>query len=217
MAKDKCPKCGLELSPLYLKATCPKCGTNLMYYEMEQRLEQDEINAAREVEKVGQLGLGIKASSVGSVLPIVRLVSYVLLIAATLLPVFNGGVFGTASDSSVGLIQLIGAMTAENADMMAVLFGSATSIYGTVIFFGTVLIALISLIVSLFSFTKNGLVRNIIFSFVALLVSVVPAVLLMTGSGVALGLGLYVIAGLEIVILVLNILIGKQLKKREDS
>ena len=206
MAADKCPKCGKELSPFYMKATCPKCGTNLMYFEMEQRLQQDEVNAAKEVEKMRQLNLGIKASSIGSVFPIFRLISYILVIAATVLPVFS------VKTTPFGLIQLIGELTAENADIMSVLFGSSASICITAFFVGTVLLSLISLVVSLFSYTKNGLIRNIIFNVISLLIAVVPSVYLIINGGIILNAGFYVIIALEIVILAFNILIDKKLK-----
>lgn len=45
---NKCPKCGEKLSVFYLKPECPKCGCNIMYYNMEARLEKDAEKAERE-------------------------------------------------------------------------------------------------------------------------------------------------------------------------
>ena len=48
MMDNKCPKCGYKLSIFYLKPICPKCGCNIMYYNMESRLEEDAITAEKE-------------------------------------------------------------------------------------------------------------------------------------------------------------------------
>lgn len=40
-ADNICPKCGKKLSIFYLKPVCPNCGCNIMYYDMENRLNAD--------------------------------------------------------------------------------------------------------------------------------------------------------------------------------
>ncbi len=45
---NKCPKCGKKLGVLYMKETCPGCGCNLMRYNMESRLEEDNKKAEAE-------------------------------------------------------------------------------------------------------------------------------------------------------------------------
>lgn len=50
-----CPKCGEKLSVFYLKPNCPKCGCNLMYYNMESRLEEDSVRAEQEWDKLDKL------------------------------------------------------------------------------------------------------------------------------------------------------------------
>lgn len=52
---NKCPKCGEHLSIFYLKPECPKCGCNIMYYNMENRLEEDAIKAEAEYAKAEAL------------------------------------------------------------------------------------------------------------------------------------------------------------------
>lgn len=51
---NKCPKCGEKLSFFYLKETCPKCGVNILYYNMDKRLEEDAAKAEAEYEKLNQ-------------------------------------------------------------------------------------------------------------------------------------------------------------------
>ena len=47
---DKCPKCGKKLSLLYVKQTCKECGCNILYYDMDKRLEADAAQAEKEFE-----------------------------------------------------------------------------------------------------------------------------------------------------------------------
>lgn len=48
---NRCPKCGKKLSIFYLKQDCPECGCDLLYYDMENRLEQDAAKAEAEYDK----------------------------------------------------------------------------------------------------------------------------------------------------------------------
>lgn len=52
---NKCPKCGEKLSVFYLKPECPKCGCNIMNYNMEQRLDEDNKKAEAEWAKAQAL------------------------------------------------------------------------------------------------------------------------------------------------------------------
>ena len=49
--ENKCPKCGKKLSLFYVKQECDNCGCNLLYYDMENRLEQDARQAKEEYDK----------------------------------------------------------------------------------------------------------------------------------------------------------------------
>lgn len=209
-----CPKCGYQLKITQLKPDCPNCGTNLMYYQMDQRLEADHSLAEKEVAAVKRIIQGIKSASVGSVLPIIRLVAYLLSIAALLLPVFQTKRTSSQFLSTSSLLDLIIAMTEKGADMMAVLFGSQTAVLVTVFFFGSVLFLLISLILSLFSFTKHGTGRNMIMAAFTALIQIVPAALLASGGSAVPDIGFYSIAVLLAAVFVLNYFIGKRLKKQ---
>lgn len=52
---NKCPKCGEKLSLFYLKEECPKCGANILYYDMERRLEEDADKAEAEFAKFNEI------------------------------------------------------------------------------------------------------------------------------------------------------------------
>lgn len=49
---DKCPKCGKKLTILNIKQECPTCGCDLLYYDIDKRLEEDAIQAEKEFEWV---------------------------------------------------------------------------------------------------------------------------------------------------------------------
>ena len=53
--ENKCPKCGKKLGLFYIKETCSDCGCNLMYYNMESRLEEDHLKAEAEFQKLGEI------------------------------------------------------------------------------------------------------------------------------------------------------------------
>ncbi len=51
---DKCPKCGKKLSILYVKQECPECGCDILYYDMDRRLEEDARQAEKEFEALNR-------------------------------------------------------------------------------------------------------------------------------------------------------------------
>lgn len=53
--ENKCPKCGKKLGLFYIKETCKDCGCNLMYYNMESRLEEDHLKAEAEFQKLDEI------------------------------------------------------------------------------------------------------------------------------------------------------------------
>ena len=57
----KCPKCGERISPFYFKTACKYCGADLLYYNYDERLEQDAQKAAAQEEKVKRLLNKIKS------------------------------------------------------------------------------------------------------------------------------------------------------------
>ena len=47
---DKCPKCGNKLTVFNVRQNCPECGCDILYYDMDKRLEEDAIQAEKEFE-----------------------------------------------------------------------------------------------------------------------------------------------------------------------
>ena len=53
--EKNCPKCGKKLSLFYIKETSSDCGCNLMYYNMESRLEEAHLKAEAEFQKLDEI------------------------------------------------------------------------------------------------------------------------------------------------------------------
>lgn len=47
---DKCPKCRKKLTVFNVRQNCPECGCDILYYDMDKRLEEDAIQAEKEFE-----------------------------------------------------------------------------------------------------------------------------------------------------------------------
>ena len=47
---DKCPKCGKKLTIFNIKQECPECGCDILYYDIDKRLEEDARQAEKEFE-----------------------------------------------------------------------------------------------------------------------------------------------------------------------
>ncbi len=99
---SNCPKCGEKLSPLYMKQNCPRCNTNLVYYDLDKRLEADHIQAMKEQEAVDRVLNNIKVSAFGGPLQITRFVLMFSPLLWMCLPTFK-----TADDTNVTLINVI--------------------------------------------------------------------------------------------------------------
>lgn len=52
---NRCPKCNRKLSFWYIKQNCPDCGCDLLYYDMDRRLEEDAKKAEAEFETLNKI------------------------------------------------------------------------------------------------------------------------------------------------------------------
>ena len=151
---NKCPKCGAKLSPFYLKPNCPSCGVNIVQYGFDERLENDKIRAEKEWERFDNFLNGLKKSSIGSPISIVRLISFFLPIVALLIPVYK------VNGAGVNLISIIKSIISDSASV----FQNKTMLLCFISFAAVILTSLVCAVISLFSYTKNGYKRNIILS-----------------------------------------------------
>ncbi|MEZ3421180.1 MAG: hypothetical protein K1V95_04575 [Eubacterium sp.] len=163
---SNCPKCNKKIGVFYFKQNCPHCNANLMYYDFDNRLKQDAVLAQQEWAAVEKVTGGIKTSSIGSFVAIARLVSFFLPVVSLLLPSFNVNGKITLISIIKQIISDSGAVFSETALMLC--FAAMAAV---------VAFALIQLVVSLFSYTKNGFKRNIVFS--------VTEIVVFAGLGIA--------------------------------
>ena len=198
---SNCPKCNKKLSPFYFKQTCPHCNANLMYYDFENRLKEDAAKAEQEWNAVENFGNGIKNSAIGSLPAIARLIMFVAPVVALLMPTFK------VNENTVNLISIIKQIIASSSDV----FGNKAMLLCFVAFVVAVLFALVNLVFSLLSFTKNGLVRNVAISAIGLVAFVgVGVAASVVGAEICLFGGFYVSVVLMAVAIALHFAVNKK-------
>lgn len=194
MKNNTCPKCGKKLGTFYLKDTCPYCGVNLLYYNLDENLKADAAQALKEVDAVNRFLNIIKSSSIASPVLIVRLVLFFTPLASMCLPMYG-------DVSLISLIMGIVKSTVEIGDVLMPLVSMAL----------VVVLSLSVIISSLFSATKTGFLRNMIFSGVNTIVFVVLGLII--GS---MGIGWYVTLAIYILEIIMHIICNKAIKKNID-
>ncbi len=187
-----CPKCGKKISAFYLKEKCPHCNVNLLYYNLEDNLKADALQAQKEVDAVNHFLGVLRASSVASPLLIVRL--FFTPLASMCLPMYG----------DVSLISLIMGLINSEIQIGDVILPLVSMAF-------VIVLSLAVIISSLFSVTKTGFLRNMIFSVVNTAVFVVLG-LIIGGAGI----GWYITLVIYLVEIVMHILCEKQIRKKAD-
>lgn len=213
MLNNKCPSCGEKLSLFYLKQECPKCKTNLLYYDLENRLEQDRIQAEKEEKAVKAFLYRLKLSSIGGLWQTVRLVLLFTPLLWMLLPVFtlnqsNSSFTFTLQGLIIGFVKgelQFNAVLSDRLYLLPLL---------TMVFI--IIFSLAVIISSLFSCGKKSLVRNIIFSVVNLAVLSVMTYLCMS-AGLKIGTGLYIIFAEYIITFAMHCICNSKIKSRIEE
>lgn len=203
MVENKCPHCGEKLSLFYLKQECPKCKTNLLYYNLDERLQADAQKAQKEVDAFNRFGNLIKNSAIASPIHIIRLVLFFTPLGSMCLPMYN------VNGENISLIAFImsiingsfsmDALTSNTAYLLAVL---------TMVF--VILLSLAEIIASLFSATKNGLKRNIVFSLINLFVFAGLGIAV-NALGGAYGIGWLITLAIYFVCDILHFIVNKKI------
>ncbi len=85
----KCPNCGHTLKIWNFKAECPECGANIPNYQWEKRLNDDADFAESAFAKMHYKTANFKSAAAGSKLRIVRLVLTFAPLIALLLPLYD--------------------------------------------------------------------------------------------------------------------------------
>ncbi|HCO38206.1 MAG TPA: hypothetical protein DIT11_07220 [Ruminococcaceae bacterium] len=195
---NKCPKCGAKLSPFYLKPNCPSCGVNIVQYGFDERLENDKIRAEKEWERFDNFLNGLKMSSIGSPIAIVRLISFFLPIVALLIPVYK------VNGAGINLISIIKSIISNSASV----FQNKAMLLCFISFAAVILTSLVCAVISLFSYTKNGYKRNIILSGIQICTFIA-----LSTAAVINGASIFAGAAAVILLQILTLYLHKKYKK----
>ena len=195
---NKCPKCGAKLSPFYLKPNCPSCGVNIVQYGFDERLEIDKIRAEKEWERFDNFLNGLKMSSIGSPIAIIRLISFFLPIVALLIPVYK------VNGAGVNLISIIKIIISDSASV----FQNKAMLLCFISFAAVILTSLVCAVISLFSYTKNGYKRNIILSGIQICTFIA-----LSTAAVINGASIFAGAAAVILLQILTLYLHKKYKK----
>ena len=195
---NKCPKCGAKLSPFYLKPNCPSCGVNIVQYGFEERLESDKIRAEKEWERFDNFLNGLKMSSIGSPIAIVRLISFFLPIVALLIPVYK------VNGAGINLISIIKSIISDSSSV----FQNKAMLLCFISFAAVILTSLVCAVISLFSYTKNGYKRNIILSGIQICTFIA-----LSTAAVINGASIFAGAAAVILLQILTLYLHKKYKK----
>ena len=185
---SNCPKCNEKLSPFYMKQNCPKCGTNLVYYDLDNRLKADHEKAMKEQEAVDRVLNNIKTSAFGGPLQITRFVLMFSPLLWMCLPMFKANDGG-----SVTLISVIMGIINGGFD-----FSNPSYLFPFITMVCIILFSLFEIIASLFSIGKKAFRRIVVFCIINRLVFLACFVLSVTN-------GAFALAGLWCILIVYNI------------
>lgn len=199
---SNCPKCNEKLSPFYMKQNCPKCGTNLVYYDLDKRLEQDHIQAMKEQEAVERILNNIKTSAFGGPLQITRFVLMFSPLLWMCLPMFKANDGG-----SVTLISVIMGIINGGFD-----FSNPSYLFPFITMVCIILFSLMVIISTLFSLGEKALKRNELFSLINLIVYAVCSALSIV-NGASLSIGFILVLIIYLIELEMHTLINKKLNK----
>jgi hypothetical protein len=199
---NKCPKCGAKLSPFYLKPNCPSCGVNIVQYGFDERLESDKIRAEKEWELFDNFLNGLKMSSIGSPIAIIRLISFFLPIVALLIPVYK------VNGAGINLISIIKSIISNSVSV----FQNKAMLLCFISFAAVILTSLVCAVISLFSYTKNGYKRNIILSGIQICIFIA-----LSTAAVINGASIFAGAAAVILLQILTLYLHKKYKKNIEE
>lgn len=184
----KCPKCGRKLTLLDWRPNCPGCGVNIVYYNLDERLQDEADVAEAEHARLQKRIDRLKASFIGSKLTIARIFLSILPIATLLLPLANVNfsaavIHGGTVNTDISLISLINVVSNLNFDHLFTMIGSellGNAFLGYLISLGALALSLVFVLVSLFALMAacgpKGNIRNIILNSVTILLAVVSII-----------------------------------------
>lgn len=233
---SKCPECGHTLKIWDIKAECPKCGINLANHEWEKRLNDDADFAENAFAKFHYKLQNFKSAVFGSKLRIARLILTFAPLIALVLPLYNFKLnlpFNN-SDKSISFLTFILDYLLETdiGSVLKLMGGEVLGTAATMVVVACVLMLLavvfgvLNFFVLLIAGIKMKYVFNIVLNVLATACWGVSAVFFAQfttacvelGGGIvtecSLGFGFIVGCVLFLVNVVMNVIVGKGLKKQ---
>lgn len=232
----KCPNCDKPLKIWNIKAECPHCGTNIPNHNWEDRLEADADFAENAFAKFHYKLNNFKSSVVGSKLRIVRLIMTFAPLIALVLPLYKFTVtlpFYQESKSLSFLSFILDYLLEYDIGSVIKLMGgevlgSAVTVLviACVLLLFSVVCGVLNFFVLLIAGIKMKYVFNVVlnvlstvsFGAAAVLFSVFTKACVELGGGIitdcSLSYGFIVGCVLFFVNVVLNIIVGKGLRKQ---
>ena len=177
---SNCPKCNEKLSPFYLKQNCPKCGTNLVYYDLENRLQADHEKAMKEQAAVERVLNNIKTSAFGGKEQITRFILMFSPLAWMCLTMFK-----TADFTKITLINVIVGIINGSMPFDKILSDNSY-LFPVLTMVCIILFSLFEIIASLFSVGKKAFRRIVVFCIINRLVLLTCFILSVTNGAFAL-------------------------------
>lgn len=226
----KCPKCGRKLTLLDWRPNCPGCGVNIVYYNLDERLQDEADIAEAEHAKLQKRIDRLKAAFIGSKLTIARIILSVLPIATLLLPLANVNfsaavIHGGTVNTDISLISLINIISSLNFDHLFTMINSSIlgdAFTGYLIALGGLALSLVFVLVSLIALMAacgpKGNIRNLILNSITIVFAVTSIFgFNMFSKGITtvfpdfftgkISYGIFVYIGALILLLALNIVI----------
>lgn len=200
---NRCPKCNEKLSPFYMKQNCPKCNTNLVYYDLDNRLRADHEKAIREQEAVDNVLNNIKTSAFGGPLQITRFILMFSPLLWMCLPTF------TSDDrTDITLISVIMGIINGSYD-----FSNPSYLFPFITMVCIIVFSLMVIISSLFSMGKESLSRNETFSIINSLVFVIISIIACKIGEAHLSTSWFLVSITYIIEMEMHTLVDKKLNK----
>lgn len=233
---SKCPECGHTLKFWNVKAECPKCGVNIANHQWEKRLNDDADFAENAFAKFHYKLQNFKSAVFGSKLRIARLVLTFAPLLALVLPLysFTLNIPFNKSEQSISFLTFILNYLLETdiGSVLKLMDGEVLGTAATMVVVACVLMLLavvfgvLNFFVLLIAGIKMKYVFNIVLNVLATACWAVSAVFFAQfttacealGGGIvtecSLGFGFIVGCVLFLVNVVMNVVVGKGLKKQ---
>lgn len=232
----KCPECGHTLKIWDIKAECPKCGVNIANHQWEKRLNDDADFAEHAFAKFHYKFGNFKSAVVGSKLRIIRLILTFAPLIALLLPLYNYklNLPFNQSENTVSFLSFVldYLLKTDIGSVISLMGGEVLGTAATMVVVACVLLLLavvfgvLNFFVLLIAGIKMKYVFNIVLNVLATISWATASVFFVQftnacaelGGGIvtdcSLGFGFIVGCVLFLVNVVMNIIVGKGLKKQ---